>query len=69
MDPWLRSDHVPDWLGSQYDGSQPPGCIVAIAHRGGIVAEHALGHGGINLKTEKQITAGMQRRYSADKRR
>jgi D-alanyl-D-alanine carboxypeptidase len=50
MDPWLRCalDYVPDWLGLQFDGSQQPGCIIAIAHRGQIVAEHAFGHANLD---------------------
>ncbi len=45
MDPWLRSavDYVGDWLEFQVEASQQPGCIIAITHRGTIVAEHAFG--------------------------
>jgi CubicO group peptidase (beta-lactamase class C family) len=45
VDPWLRSalDYVGDWLEFQLEASQQPGCIIAITHRGNIVAEHAFG--------------------------
>ena len=45
MDPWLRSavDYVADWLEFQVEASQQPGCIIAIAHRGKVIAEHAFG--------------------------
>jgi CubicO group peptidase (beta-lactamase class C family) len=45
VDPWLRSavDYVGDWLEFQVETSQQPGCIIAITHRGNIVAEHAFG--------------------------
>ena len=45
MDPWLRSavDYVADWLEFQLEASQQPGCIIAIAHRGKLIAEHAFG--------------------------
>ena len=45
MDPWLRSavDYVADWLEFQLDASQQPGCIIALAHRGKLIAEHAFG--------------------------
>lgn len=45
MDAWLRSaiDYIGGWIEFQLTGSQQPGCIVAIAHRGEVVAEHAFG--------------------------
>ena len=56
MDPWLRSaiDYVPDWLGLQFEGSQQVGCIIAIVHRGEIVAEHAFGYA--NLESGEKLT-------------
>jgi hypothetical protein len=35
--------YIRDWIEFQVRASQQPGCIVAIAHRGKIVAEYALG--------------------------
>jgi CubicO group peptidase (beta-lactamase class C family) len=45
VDPWLRSavDYVGNWLEFQVEASQQPGCIIAISHRGNVVAEHAFG--------------------------
>jgi hypothetical protein len=45
MDTWLKPAlaYVPDWLDMQMRASRQPGCIVAIAHHGRIVLEHALG--------------------------
>jgi CubicO group peptidase (beta-lactamase class C family) len=45
VDPWLRSaiGYISDWLAFQVEASQQPGCIIALAHRGKIVAEHAFG--------------------------
>ncbi|MGJ4945485.1 serine hydrolase domain-containing protein [Bradyrhizobium sp. HKCCYLS1011] len=56
MDAWLRAalDYVRDWLEFQVQVSQQPGCIIAIAHRGDIVAEHAFGHA--NLDTGEKLT-------------
>jgi CubicO group peptidase (beta-lactamase class C family) len=56
MDTWLRSaiDYIVDWLEFQREGSQQPGVIVAIAHRGEIVAEHASGLA--NIETGEKLT-------------
>src|SRR5450631_1156125 len=56
MEPWLRSatGYIRDWLEFQLRASQQPGCIIAIAHRGKIVAEYALGHA--NLSTGEKLT-------------
>lgn len=56
MDPWLKPalDYIQDWLEFQVRASQQPGCIVAIAHRGKIVAEYAFGHA--NLATGEKLT-------------
>jgi CubicO group peptidase (beta-lactamase class C family) len=45
MPAWLSSalDYIPAWLAFQMRTSEQPGCIVAIAHRGKLVLEHALG--------------------------
>lgn len=49
MDPWVQPaiGYIRDWLEFQLRASQRPGCIVAIAHRGKIVAEHAFGHANL----------------------
>ena len=56
MDAWLRAaaDYVADWLEFQLMVSQQPGVIIAIAHRGEIVAEHAFGVA--NLVTSEKLT-------------
>jgi CubicO group peptidase (beta-lactamase class C family) len=56
MDAWLRSaiDYIASWLEFQRVGAQQPGLIIAIAHRGEIVAEHAFGLA--NLDTGEKLT-------------
>ena len=56
MDAWLRSaaDYISDWIEFQLTTSQQPGVIVAIAHRGEIIAEHAFGVA--NLDTGEKLT-------------
>ncbi|KAA0076403.1 serine hydrolase domain-containing protein [Tardiphaga sp. P9-11] len=56
MDPWLKPAcaYIHDWIEFQVRASQQPGCIVAIAHRGTIVAEYAFGHA--NLATGEKLT-------------
>jgi len=56
MPAWLSSalDYVPAWLGFQMRASEQPGCIVAIAHRGKLVLEHALG--SADLSTGEALT-------------
>lgn len=46
MESWLRAaiDYVPQWLDFQLRLFEQPGCVIAIAHRGEIVLERALGH-------------------------
>jgi CubicO group peptidase (beta-lactamase class C family) len=46
MSPWLKAalDYLPRWLEFQLRLHQQPGCAVALAHRGRVVFEHALGH-------------------------
>jgi CubicO group peptidase (beta-lactamase class C family) len=56
MEPWVQSaiGYIRNWIEFQVRGSQQPGCIVAIAHRGKIVAEYAFGHA--NLATGEKLT-------------
>src|SRR4051812_25738445 len=56
MDAWLRSaiDYIGPWLQFQLQQSQQPGCIIAIVHRGKVVAEHAFGVA--NLDTGEKLT-------------
>jgi CubicO group peptidase (beta-lactamase class C family) len=56
VEPWLQSaiGYFRDWIEFQVRTSQQPGCIVAIAHRGKIVAEYAFGHA--NLETGEKLT-------------
>jgi len=56
MDAWLRFaiGYIADWLELQLTGSQQPGVIIAIAHRGKIVAEHAFGLA--DLDTGEKLT-------------
>jgi CubicO group peptidase (beta-lactamase class C family) len=56
MDPWLRSaiDYIGSWIEFQLTTSQQPGVMIAIAHRGEVVAEHAFGLA--NLDTGEKLT-------------
>src|SRR6202521_4353050 len=56
MEPWVQSaiKYIRDWIEFQSRASQQPGCIVAIAHRGKVVAEHAFGHA--DLETQERLT-------------
>lgn len=56
MEPWLQSatEYIRNWIDFQVLASQQPGCIVAIAHRGKVVAEYAFGHA--NLVTGEKLT-------------
>src|ERR1700733_5403145 len=56
MEAWQQPaiDYIRSWLEFQMRASQQPGCIIAIAHRGKVVAEHALGHA--NLETGEKLT-------------
>src|SRR5258707_5487412 len=56
MEPWVQSatGYIRNWIEFQVRGSQQPGCIVAIAHRGKIVTECAFGHA--NLATGEKLT-------------
>src|SRR3979490_2104949 len=46
--------YIRNWIEFQLRASQQPGCIVAIAHRGKLVAEYAFGHA--NLATGEKLT-------------
>jgi CubicO group peptidase (beta-lactamase class C family) len=56
MDAWLRSaiDYIGGWIEFQLMSSQQPGCVIAIAHRGQVVAEHAFGLA--NLDSGEKLT-------------
>jgi CubicO group peptidase (beta-lactamase class C family) len=56
MDAWLRSaiDYIGSWIEFQLTTSQQPGVILAFAHRGEVVAEHAFGLA--NLDTGEKLT-------------
>jgi CubicO group peptidase (beta-lactamase class C family) len=56
MESWQQPaiDYIRSWLEFQMRASQQPGCIIAIAHRGKVVAEHAFGHA--NLATGEKLT-------------
>jgi len=56
VDPWLQPaiDYIHNWIEFQLRASQRPGCIVAIAYRGKVVAEYAFGHA--NLATGEKLT-------------
>jgi CubicO group peptidase (beta-lactamase class C family) len=56
MEPWLQSaiGYIRSWIEFQLRTSQQPGCIVAVAHRGKVIAESAFGHA--NLTTGEKLT-------------
>jgi CubicO group peptidase (beta-lactamase class C family) len=56
MEPWQKSaiEYIRNWIEFQVRASQQPGCIVAIAHRGKVIAEYAFGHA--NLVTGEKLT-------------
>jgi CubicO group peptidase (beta-lactamase class C family) len=56
MEAWHQPaiDYIRGWLEFQLRASQRPGCIIAIAHRGKVVAEHAFGYA--NLVTGEKLT-------------
>jgi hypothetical protein len=56
MDTWLRSaiDYIASWIEFQLAGAQQPGVILAITHRGAVVAEHAFGLA--DLDTGEKLT-------------
>ena len=56
MEPWLQGaiGYIGDWIEFQLRASQRPGCIVAVAYRGKVVAEYAFGHA--SLATGEKLT-------------
>lgn len=56
MEPWLQPaiGYIRNWIEFQLRASQRPGCIVAIARGGKVIAEYALGHA--NLATGEKLT-------------
>jgi len=50
MESWLQPaiDYVGRWIEFQLRASRQPGCVVAIAHRGKVVAEYAFGHADLD---------------------
>src|SRR3979490_1490208 len=56
MEAWQQPaiDYIRSWLEFQLQASQRPGCVIAIAHRGKVVAEHAFGYA--NLVTGEKLT-------------
>jgi CubicO group peptidase (beta-lactamase class C family) len=56
MEPWIKPaiDYFRLWMDFQMRVSQQPGCIVAVAHRGRLLTEFALGHA--NLVTGEKLT-------------
>src|ERR1700760_1709706 len=56
MEPWLRPAiaYIGDFIGFHPEATQQPGCIIAIAPRGEILAEHAFGVA--NLATGEKLT-------------
>jgi CubicO group peptidase (beta-lactamase class C family) len=56
MEPWVQPaiDYFRLWMDFQIRSSLQPGCIIAIAHRGKVISEFALGHA--NLVTGEKMT-------------
>ena len=56
MKPWVQSaiGYIRNWIEFQLRVSQQPGCIIAIAYRGKLVAEYAFGYA--NLVTGEELT-------------
>ena len=56
MEPWAQAalGYFRNWIEFQMKTSQQPGCIVAVAHRGKVVAEYAFGQA--NLATGEALT-------------
>jgi CubicO group peptidase (beta-lactamase class C family) len=56
MEPWMQSaiGYTRSWIEFQMRASQQPGGIIAIAHRGKLVAEHAFGYA--DLDTREKLT-------------
>jgi CubicO group peptidase (beta-lactamase class C family) len=56
MEPWLpyAVDYIRNWLEFQVRASQQPGCMIALTHRGKVVAEYAFGNA--NLDSGERLT-------------
>lgn len=56
MEPWIPNaiGYLRSWIEFQMRHSQQPGCIIAVAHRGKVIAEFAIGHA--NLATGEKLT-------------
>src|SRR6187399_1377555 len=56
MEPWVQDavGYIRSWIEFQMRTTQQPGCIVAIAHRGKVIAEFAFGEA--NLATGEKLT-------------
>jgi CubicO group peptidase (beta-lactamase class C family) len=56
MDRWLQAalDYIPSYLDYQLRMQHHPGCVIAVAQRGKVVSEHALGFA--NLATGEPLT-------------
>jgi D-alanyl-D-alanine carboxypeptidase len=56
MQDWLKAAlaYVPQWLDYQMTLTETPGCVLAIAHKGVVVAEHAFG--AADLGTREPMT-------------
>src|SRR5882672_2107940 len=56
MEPWIPNaiGYLRSWIEFQMQASQQPGCIVAVAYRGKVIAEYAFGQA--NLKTGEKLT-------------
>ena len=56
MDRWLKAalDYIPLYLDYQVRLHHHPGCVIAVVHRGKVIAEHAFG--AANLATGERLT-------------
>src|SRR6266702_7196773 len=56
MEPWIPNAiaYLRSWIEFQMQSSQQPGCIVAVTHRGKVIAEYAFGQA--NLATGERLT-------------
>jgi len=56
VDRWLGAalDYLPGWIDYQVRQAEQPGCLLAIAHAGKVVLEHAAG--AANLATAEKLT-------------
>ena len=52
MDSWLKAalDYIPRWLDYQMRLSEQPGCVIAVAHKGRVVMEEAVGVADISSR-------------------